>query len=80
MPGLQYAFAAPAVPSGWVAVYDESTFNAAVASGPLKTYYEQYPTEDLWHETDDRLCTAGDQINTSKIYSNVDATGDPEYA
>ena len=46
MPGLQYAYAAPAAPatpSGVVVVYDDTSFAAAIASGPLKTYYDTYP-------------------------------------
>lgn len=51
MPGLQYAYAAPAAPatpSGVVVVYDDASFDAAIAIGPLKTYYEQYDDEDLY--------------------------------
>ena len=42
-------------------VSDEASWNASFANGVLKAYYEKYPSEDLWHNTENRGASYNDR-------------------
>lgn len=49
------------VSNAFTYVHDEASFNESKANGGLKLYYEAYPTEDLWNETENRAANFNDR-------------------
>lgn len=64
-------------------IYDEASYNASVAGGALKKYYEKYPEEDCWNTAENRGVTYNDryyvgtidgvEVETSKVNWESDA-------
>lgn len=48
-------------------INDETSWNASYANGTLKVYYEKYPEEDCWNNTQNRACNYNDRVYEGTI-------------